>query len=348
MKQIDTSLPYPDNLMDTGGLTPIEPTTTDHPGEVETGKDNTQAADNQILEIGIPQNDMDLFCGDMLEDGIMAPSDMIETPIQASTCATGNLRDRTTPPRPVMERTSPTNAGTDDTIMSNPIESANYDVTETTPTEQNTPCETDVVNKTVRVEPQDHDAQILAPHSDESDRKICAICGNKGHVFETCLDKGKGKIPILNIAQMYHMGQNNNCHDMNATWVKRANMDQLAESFQDLRPTGELDSPETSPAPLSCTDQPPMDLELEDTTEEGELRPSPVVRRKKITIQKGGDPRTGNIRHIENGEGTEDESTSNANPTTSAIRWALVEEVKHSPVNNDVSWKFSLNHKKPL
>ena len=147
---------------------------------------------------------------------------------------------------------------------------------------------------------------------------------------------------------MYHMGQNNNCHDTNATWVKRANMDQLAESFQDLRPTGELDSPETSPAPLSCTNQPPMDLELEDTTEEGELRPSPVVRRKKITIQKGGDPRTGNIRHIENGEGTEDESTSNANPTTSAICWALVEEVKHSPVNNDVSWKFSLNHKKPL
>ena len=226
MKQIDTSLPHPDNLMDTGGLTPIEPTTTDHPGEVETGKDNTQAADNQILEIGIPQNDMDLFCGDMLEDGIMAPSDMIETPIQASTCATGNLRDRTTPPRPVMERTSPTNAGADDTIMSNPIESANYDVdmTETTPTEQNTPCETDVVNKTVRVEPQDHDAQILAPHSNESDRKICAICGNKGHVFETCPDKGKGKIPILNIAQMYHMGQNNNRDDTEATWVKKANL----------------------------------------------------------------------------------------------------------------------------
>ena len=161
----------------------MELTTTNNPGEVETGEDNTQAADDQILEIGVPQNDMDLFCGDMLEDGIMAPSDMIETPIQASTCATGNLRDRMTPPQPV----------TDDMTMSNPIESANYDVdmTETRPTEHNTPCKTDVVNKTVRVEPRDDDTQILAPHSDESDRKIC---GNKGHVFETCPDKVKGKI----------------------------------------------------------------------------------------------------------------------------------------------------------
>ena len=31
MKQIDTSLPNPDNLMDTGGLTPMELTTTNNP-----------------------------------------------------------------------------------------------------------------------------------------------------------------------------------------------------------------------------------------------------------------------------------------------------------------------------
>lgn len=68
--------------------------------------------------------------------------------------------------------------------MLDPIESATNDVemTEITQTEPNTQSETDIVNNNVRVEPWDYDAQILAPHSYESDMKICVVCGNKGHV----------------------------------------------------------------------------------------------------------------------------------------------------------------------
>ena len=71
--------------------------------------------------------------------------------------------------------------------MSDPIQFATNDVemTEITQTAPNTKSETVVVNNTVRVESRDDDAQILAPHFDESDRKICVVCGNKGHVFET-------------------------------------------------------------------------------------------------------------------------------------------------------------------
>ena len=64
-----------------------------------------------------------------------------------------------------------------------------------------------------------------------------------------------------------------------------------------------MDSTETGPAPPIPTDQPPVGLE----SEEGELKLSPVVRRKKLAAkQKGGDPRTGNKCHIENREATEE------------------------------------------
>ena len=81
--------------MDTGRQTLIGVITTDHLGKVETGEDNTQATDDQILEIGVPQNDMDLLWEDTMENGVTPLSEMTETPIPASTCATGNLRART-------------------------------------------------------------------------------------------------------------------------------------------------------------------------------------------------------------------------------------------------------------
>lgn len=71
--------------MDTGGQTLIGVITTNHPGKAEIFEDNTHAADNKILEIGVPQNDMDLFLEDTLENGVTPLSEMTETPIPAST-----------------------------------------------------------------------------------------------------------------------------------------------------------------------------------------------------------------------------------------------------------------------
>ena len=83
---------------------------------------------------------------------------------------------------------------------------------EITQREPNTPSGAVVVNKTVRTESRDdEEAQILEPNTNESGRKICIVCADKGHVLETCPNKGKNKVPILNIVQIYHLGQNDNC-----------------------------------------------------------------------------------------------------------------------------------------
>lgn len=116
-------------------------------------------------------------------------------------------------------------------------------------------------------------------------------------------------------------------------------MDQLAESFQGLRPTSGSNSPVTSPTPPSCINQPPEGLESADSAEEGELRPSPVVRRRKMAAeQKGGDPRTGNTCCIKNKERTdESRSMANTKPTSSATRRASVEEIMQSPADDSNS-----------
>ena len=95
IKQIEESSTNPDDFMDTGRQTLIGVITTDNLGKVEIGEDNTQATDDQILEIGVPQNDMDLLWEDTMENGVTPLSEMTETLIPASTCATGNLRART-------------------------------------------------------------------------------------------------------------------------------------------------------------------------------------------------------------------------------------------------------------
>ena len=71
---------------------------------------------------------MDQFCEDTSENGVTALSKIPETPIPASTSATGNLRDRTNPRQPAMVRTSPTNANAEDTMMSDPIELTANDI----------------------------------------------------------------------------------------------------------------------------------------------------------------------------------------------------------------------------
>lgn len=92
-EQIVDSLTNPDDLMDTGGQTLFGVVTANHLGE-----ENTQIADDQILELNFPKNDMDQFSEETLENGVMALSKITETPIPTSKCATGTLRDRTSPP----------------------------------------------------------------------------------------------------------------------------------------------------------------------------------------------------------------------------------------------------------
>ena len=73
--------------MDTGGQTLFGVVTANHLGE-----ENTQIADDQILELNVPKNDMDQFSEETLENGVMALSKITETPIPTSKCATGTLR----------------------------------------------------------------------------------------------------------------------------------------------------------------------------------------------------------------------------------------------------------------
>ena len=97
-----------------------------------------------------------------------------------------------------MERMSPMNTGTADTTMSDPIELTANDVemAEITQKEPNTPSGADVVNKTVRIESRDdEEAQISEPPTDKSGEKICAVCTDKEHVFETCPTKARAKSP---------------------------------------------------------------------------------------------------------------------------------------------------------
>ena len=186
-------------------------------------KQNTQIVDDQILELNVPQDNMDQFCEDTSENKVTALAETPEAPPKTSTSATGDLRDRTNPLRPATERISPTNASTDNKTMSDPIELVANDVemAEITQKEPNTPSGADVVNKTVRTESQDdEDAQIPDPHTDEAGRKICIVCADKGHVLGTCPNKDKNEIPNLNSAQMHHLGQNNNCDYKNTTRVK--------------------------------------------------------------------------------------------------------------------------------
>ena len=113
----------------------------------------------------------------------------------------------------------------------------------------------------------------------------------EGHVFEMCPNKGKNKVPTLNITQIYHLGQIDNYDDKKAARVKSMNVHQLAESFQGLKPTSGLNSPVMSPRSPNSTDQPPECKESADSAEEGELRPSPVVRRREMAAElEGGDP----------------------------------------------------------
>ena len=131
----------------------------------------------------------------------------------------GNLRDRKHPLRPAPERISPTNASANDKMMSDPIELAANDV-EMAEITQKEPNWADVVNKTVRAESQDdEEAQILDPHTNESERKICIACADRGHVLGTCPNEDKNEVLNLNTAQMHHLGQNINCNDKSATWV---------------------------------------------------------------------------------------------------------------------------------
>ena len=55
--------------MDTGGQTLFGVVTANHLGE-----ENTQIADDQILELNVPKNDMDQFSEETLENGVMALS----------------------------------------------------------------------------------------------------------------------------------------------------------------------------------------------------------------------------------------------------------------------------------
>lgn len=73
-------------------------------------------------------------------------------------------------------------------MMSDPIELAANDVemAEITQKELDVPNGADVVNKTVRAESQDDEkAQVLDPHTNESERKICIACADRGHVLRT-------------------------------------------------------------------------------------------------------------------------------------------------------------------
>ena len=67
---------YPDDLMDTGGQTLTGATTKNHLG--------TETADKQILELTIPQDDINRFC-----------KDASETPVEIP--AADDLRNRTNP-----------------------------------------------------------------------------------------------------------------------------------------------------------------------------------------------------------------------------------------------------------
>ena len=178
------------------------------------------------------------------------------------------------------------------------------EMAESTPREPNAQCGAEVISKTIRIKPQDNvEAQVPGPQTDEPGWKICINCADNGHVLETWPNEDKNKALNLNTAQMHHLGQNNNCNDMNATWVKGTNMDQLAESFQGLRPMSGSNSPARTPTSPNYIMQPLEGPELAESEEEGELRPSPVVsaqesaeegelrpspvtRRKKIAVTR--------------------------------------------------------------
>lgn len=63
--------------------------TIDHLGE-----ENTQIADDQILELNVPQEDMDQFCEDKSVNRATA---LAEIPFKACKSTTGDLRDRKHP-----------------------------------------------------------------------------------------------------------------------------------------------------------------------------------------------------------------------------------------------------------
>ena len=216
----------PDDLMNTGGQSLTGAATKNHL--------DTETANDQVLELTIPQDDMDQFCEDPSETSVGIP-------------AMGDLRDRTNPSRFTPTGVKPV---TDDVAM-----------TEDTPSEPNAPCKTEVVSKTVRIESQDDmEAQVPSPQNKEPSWKvwkICIKCGKKGHVTETCPNGNKNEVLNLNAAQIYHLGQNNNCNDKNTTWIKGTNMDQLMESFHSLRATRGSNSTTMAPMSLNHAMQPP-------------------------------------------------------------------------------------------
>ena len=167
----------------------------------------SEIAEEQVLELKVPQDNMDQLC-----------EDIVDTPFETS--KTGPLKDRTDPLRNTPKEMDPV---VDDVEM-----------TENSPKETNAPHKVEIFNKTVRIEHQD-DMEAQAPGSQTNKPglkvwKICCNCSEKGHFLETC-PKNKHKALNLNIAQLYHMGQNNNRNE-DVDWVKGANMEQLVESFQ--------------------------------------------------------------------------------------------------------------------
>ena len=90
---------------------------------------------------------------------------------------------------------------------------------------------------------------------------------------------------------MHHLGQNNNYNDGNTIKMQCVGMEQLTESFQGLKSTNGPNSPMMDPKPNVCTNQPPEGPESADSAEEGELRPSPINKRKATAAkQQEGEP----------------------------------------------------------
>ena len=205
----------PDDLMDVGEQTPAGVATENHLG--------TEIVDEQVLELNVPQDNMDLLC-----------KGIVENPFEPST--TGDLRDRK---KPLHHTSTEVDPVVDDVEMA-----------ENPQGEPDAPPEEEIVNKTIWLEPQDNgEAQIPNPQTNEPGWKvwkICRRCSEKGHVLESC-PMNVNEPLNLTAAQLYHLGQKNNCIK-DATWVKGAKtegtkIDQLADSFQGLTPKSGPNSP---------------------------------------------------------------------------------------------------------
>ena len=135
------------------------------------------------------------------------------------------------------------------------------------------------------------EAQVPSPQNKKPSWKvwkICIKCGKKGHVKETCPNGNKNEVPDLDNSQIYHLGQNNNYDDKNTTQIKGANVDQLMERFQSLRPMSGSDSPTTAPTSPNHAMHPPEGPESANSEEEeGELRPSLVVSATEESAEEG-------------------------------------------------------------